>query len=251
MPSRIEREREFHNREYTEGIRAEGTDKFYSIQRFDRRLYSDLLTQSLDGGAQVLEYGCGPGSEAACFLAERGATVTGIDISQVAIAQASERAQREGVGDRCTFRVMDAENLEFESESFDLTFGSGILHHLDLDTAYSEVARTLKPGGRAVFYEPLGHNPAINLYRRRTPEFRTVDEHPLLMRDVRLAESYFRSVDYKCFHLLTLLAIPFRRARFFDGLLRGLSAADDRLLKLPLQRYAWTVLISLKDPLRR
>jgi hypothetical protein len=44
--------------------------------------------------------------------------------------------------------------------------------------------------------EPLGHNPLLNWYRARAPDLRTPDEHPLLARDLALAESCFDEVDY-------------------------------------------------------
>ena len=82
-------------------------------------------------------------------------------------------------------------------DSFDLVCGSGILHHLDLPAAMRELARVLRPSGRAVFMEPLGHNPAINAFRNRTPELRTPDEHPLLGKDLKLCRRYFGSVEVK------------------------------------------------------
>src|SRR3546814_4334755 len=54
-------------------------------------------------------------------------------------------------------------------------------------------SRVLRPGGRAVFIEPLGLNPAIELYRRFTPSARTPDEHPLLRRDFRRFDAAFGS----------------------------------------------------------
>jgi SAM-dependent methyltransferase len=48
--------------------------------------------------------------------------------------------------------VCDAENLPFDSGSFDIVFGHAVLHHIpDLDAAFREVLRVLKPGGRFVF----------------------------------------------------------------------------------------------------
>jgi len=44
--------------------------------------------------------------------------------------------------------------------------------------------------GSAIFIDPLGHNPAINMFRRSTPDLRTEDEHPLLLEDFRLAGRY-------------------------------------------------------------
>ncbi|WP_428491963.1 hypothetical protein [Rhodopila sp.] len=58
-------------------------------------------------------------------------------------------------------------------------FGIGIIHHLDTRQASREVARVLRPDGNAVFWEPMGTNPIIGLYRMLTPNARTVDEHPL------------------------------------------------------------------------
>ena len=46
----------------------------------------------------------------------------------------------------------DAEELPFEDASFDLVFGHAVLHHLpDLDRAFAEFRRVLRPGGRLFF----------------------------------------------------------------------------------------------------
>src|SRR3546814_2369311 len=108
-------------------------------------------------------------------------TATGIDISDVAIEKGRERARQKGFTN-VRLEAMNAEAMTFPDDSFDLVFGSGIIHHLDIDRAFGEIARVLRPGGRAVFIEPLGLNPAIGLYRRFTPSARTPDEHPLLRR---------------------------------------------------------------------
>ncbi|MFM7032339.1 MAG: class I SAM-dependent methyltransferase, partial [Bacteroidota bacterium] len=120
----------------------------------------------------------------------------GIDISDVAIAQSKAQAQAENL--EIDFRRMNAEILEFEDNTFDIIVGSAILHHLDLDKAYKELHRCLKPGGKAVFIEPTGHNPLLNWYRKLTPQLRTVDEKPMRRKDFRKAASYFSevTVDY-------------------------------------------------------
>ena len=99
------------------------------------------------------------------FMATNGAArVVGIDISDVAIEKARGASRAAGI-ENAEYRRMNAEFLEFDDNSFDLICGTAILHHLDLTRAYSELARVLKPGGLAVFMEPLGHNPLINVYR--------------------------------------------------------------------------------------
>jgi len=247
MTTRQEREREFHDRAFGEGTRR-SADRFYSIERQSKEFYLDQLSRRCQD-EEVLEYGCGPGS-AAFFLAEHGARVTGIDISPVAIETATEESVARGLDDRLRFEVMDAEQLRFDNDSFGLVCGTGILHHLDLDRAYPEIARVLRPGGHAIFVEPLGHNPAINLYRRRTPSLRTEDEHPLLVADLERASRHFGHVDPRFFHLFTLLAVPMRNRSRFDDIVALLGRFDDALFRLvpPSRRHAWLVALILGEP---
>jgi SAM-dependent methyltransferase len=241
-----EREREFHNRAFADGSR-DRVSGFYVVDGSSNAYYERFLEEH-GAGRRVLEYGCGPGSFA-FFLAERGAEVTGIDISEVAIEQAAARARKERLRG-CDFRVMNAEALAFPDGAFDLICGTGILHHLDLDRAGAEIARTLKPSGAAIFVEPLGHNPIINLYRRLTPRLRTDDEHPLKVGDLRALERRFGRVEARFFHLSSLLAVPLHRRPGFALALAGLEALDRALFRLvpPLQRFAWMVVLALGDP---
>jgi SAM-dependent methyltransferase len=198
-------------------------------------------------GKRVLEYGCGSGAYA-LFIAKCGAEqVFGIDLSPVRIAQAEENAARTGL-ENTAFQVMDAEAMTFESEYFDFVFGGAILHHLQLDKALSEVARVMKPGGDAMFVEPMGYNPAINLFRTLTPRHRVEDEHPFKRRDLRLINTTFQQVNHRFFHLFTLLAVPFRKTRQFPWLLDRLSAIDRGLFeKIPVMGLlAWQVIITAK-----
>jgi SAM-dependent methyltransferase len=51
-----------------------------------------------------------------------------------------------------TTAVTEAEVLPFEDESFDLVFGHAVLHHIpDLDQAFAEFRRVLRPGGMIAF----------------------------------------------------------------------------------------------------
>ncbi len=247
MDDRIQKERRFHNQRLR-GPAERAADKYYSITRASMDRYLTALSRDARG-KRVLEYGCGPGSYA-FHLARRGARVTGIDISEVAIRRAKEKAAREVPGD-VTFRVMNAEALEFADDSFDVICGKAILHHLDLGRCYSELARTLKPDGRACFIEPMGHNPLINMYRRLTPGLRTEDEHPLVMPDLALARRYFGLVETEFFHLSSILAVPFRGGRVFSYVLGGLETVDRLLFAVVpfAKRLGWTCVMSLGEPL--
>lgn len=222
--------------------------KYYSINASGERAYRESLMEAAAGGAKVLEYGCGQGS-AAFDLAAAGNDVVGIDISPVAIAQAGGEASRLGVADTARFLVMDAERLSFGGDSFDVVCGSGILHHLDVAAAAAEVARVLRPDGTAIFMEPMGHNPIINAYRRRTPDLRTPDEHPLLRSDLRQLENSFGTVEARFATLTALMAVPLSGRRGFGTALRALDRVDGRLLSIPrLAPYAWCCILLLRRP---
>lgn len=144
-------------------------------------------------GMHILDFGCGKGDSAFKFL-QAGASVIGIDISQNYIEEANRHAKELGFDpDSYEFRVMDAHNLEFESDHFDVVYGKGILHHLDLPVSLSEINRVLKVGGRAIFLEPLAGNPLLKLLRWLTPSARTEDERPLSGKDLRAIEKSWRN----------------------------------------------------------
>ena len=240
---RYEREKDFHDSTPTE--RWQAVSKFYDVAEPSLAAHRSLVFGECRG-RRVLDYGCGEG-ETALMLAEHGAFVTGIDISGRRIEKA--RAASAGLDD-VSFHVMNAEQLTFDDGSFDLVCGTSILHHLDLDRALGEIARTLGPEGKAIFLEPLGHNPFIKLYRRLTPGFRTDDEHPLLMGDFEIFDRHFGSVKTSFFHLTSLASVVAHRTRFFAPVSRALEGVDGFLFsRLPLtKRYAWIVVLVLTRP---
>jgi SAM-dependent methyltransferase len=242
-PDRLTRERDFHDEAFATGTRG-GTAKYYATARRGIDFYEQRVLTGV-GGRAVLEYGCGTGS-LAFRLAEAGDHVTGIDISPVAIEIASADASRRHLPD-AHFQVMDAEHLEFADSSLDLICGSGILHHLDLDRAGAEIRRVLRPGGGLVLFEPLGHNPLINWYRRRTPQLRSADEHPLRMRGLRPFLSGFSGVDLHFFHFTSIgTALLVERAGFTVAL-KAADAIDRLLLAIPpMRRFAWIVVLDLR-----
>ena len=241
--SRLKRERDYHDARYEEETRT-SAGKYYEVDA-SQRVYRGHLA-SVGSGDRVLEYGCGVGS-AAFDLAAAGAVVTGIDISPVAISKANAEAVERGV-ETVRFVEMDAEALHIDDASVDVVCGSGILHHLDLDRATAEIQRVLRPGGWAVFKEPLGANPLINLYRRLTPGMRTPDEHPLVDHDFDRMEQRFDSVDVECFNLVALAGVPFRRLPGGRRIVEVLHAADRWIFARvpPLRRWAWIAVIRLQ-----
>jgi ubiquinone/menaquinone biosynthesis C-methylase UbiE len=220
--------------------------KYYRVSDATHSLYREVVADHCRG-RRLLEYGCGTGDDS-LFWAQSGARVTGIDISSEAIKKARENARREGA--TIAYHVMDAEDLRFEDDSFDVVVGNGILHHLNPDTSLRELSRILRRNGHAIFIEPMGHNALINLYRRRTPALRTEDEHPLRMEDLQLARRYFHDVDATFFNLFTLLAVPFRNLPGFNVLVNLLNVVDRMAFQIfPFtKKYAWMVVLHASKP---
>ncbi len=162
-------------------------------------------------GKSVLDYGCGHGM-ASVVLGRCGAAVTGFDLSAGYVAEARQRARANNVPAR--FLQADAERLPFDDASFDVVWGCAILHHLDLSVAARELRRVLRPQGLAVFCEPWGENPILEIARRRLPypgKDRTPDERPLRLRDLEAFRRVFRSVQVEGYQFLGMLRRALRR----------------------------------------
>jgi SAM-dependent methyltransferase len=237
----LESERAFHNQRFREEDNRSAQLKYYwAIEAGAERYWSWVKT--LAPGADILEYGCATG-ERSNELSTIARSIDGIDISDVAISRANARFGSKAA----RFHVMDAMNTTFSDGQFDLIFGSGIIHHLDVERCVKELSRVLRPSGHAVFWEPLGLNPMINLYRWMTPNARTPDEHPLLPKDFAVMHKYFPHVDVEFFGLTSLLAMPFRTAAFGKSLRNTLAALDKGMLSIPgLRMFAWYSLLIMR-----
>ena len=235
---RAARERDFHNEMYAaEGSRADQAKYYWAVSdgaEDYQRTYQDLAR-----GRDVLEYGCGD-SRSFLTLAPIVRSLEAIDISDTVI----QRLKSENIHDNVSLQVMDAMNMTFPDNSFDLVFGSGIIHHLETDAAVREVSRVLRPDGRAVFWEPLGLNPLINVYRRLTPQARTPDEHPLVPRDFALMAEHLNLLEVRHYGLSTLAAVPLRNRKPGKAILKLGRQVDKALLGLPgIRQLAWYVLV--------
>jgi ubiquinone/menaquinone biosynthesis C-methylase UbiE len=126
----------------------------------------ELLSSELNG-KRVLDYCCGRG-ELGVYLAQKGAKVSGFDISDKAIEIARNNAQINNI--EIDFQVMDAEDLRYLDNSFDFVIGFEALHHvLIFPKVPSELSRILKVGGKAIFAENWGgSNPLYQFWRDKT-----------------------------------------------------------------------------------
>lgn len=109
----------------------------------------------LGPGDAALDVCCGTG-DLALELAGRvapGGHVVGCDFSEPMLDLAREKAAERGVAG-ARFEWADALELPYDGERFDaVTVGFGVRNLADLDRGLREMARVLKPGGRAVILE--------------------------------------------------------------------------------------------------
>jgi len=254
--SRKDLEKQFHDeREELRIKSSQDHDAFYSNRRFYKtatrsKNYLDKWLKTNVQGKKVLDYCCGIGNTA-IQAATYGADVIGIDISGVSIETCKARAVETNLQDRTDFYVMDAENTDFDNDTFDVIICNGVLHHLELQSAYRELARVLKPDGKIICIEALANNPIIHWYRRRTPDLRTEweVEHILTTKRINLARDSFGNTEIKYFHLASIAAIPMVGKPGFGVVLSVMNTIDDVLLSLPgIRRFAWQAIFVLSDP---
>jgi ubiquinone/menaquinone biosynthesis C-methylase UbiE len=182
-------------------------------------------------GRTVLDYGCGNG-ENSLPLVSRGARVVGLDVSEDLLMLARQRLALHGLADRATFLAASAHDLPLPDSSVDAVMGIAILHHLDLALAAREVHRVLKPGGIAIFQEPVRNSRVLKTIRAMIP-YRSEEvsdyERPLTDSELQQFASRFRSYHSRAFSL------PFiNLAQVVPALSRhimGLYKVDGALLK--------------------
>jgi hypothetical protein len=134
------------------------------IQAIERRASADVIDEFLSlQGATVVDVGCG-GGWLTRLMTERGAHVTGIEVSprQLALARATKP-----VGDEHYIQG-SAEELPLPNRSVDIVVFFNSLHHVDpkvLPNALREAARVLKHGGVLYVSEPLAEGDYFELMK--------------------------------------------------------------------------------------
>ena len=202
-------------------------------------------------GLCILDLGCGFGDKSV-LMAKQGALVFGIDISENYISSAKETAVNSNVEEKCDFEVMDAHAMDFEDNKFDLVIGRGIIHHLDLPVSLLEIKRVLKPGGSAMFVEPLNANPLLKIFRFITPSARTVDEQPLDINDLKWIQQNFEvhSTYYGLLAAPMAMITSIVLRPFPNNPLLRLADYGERILNKAkwLQPFNQYVFLNLKKP---
>ena len=197
----LKREKKFHD-QWASTIKVDGIDVniFFegSTAPENRFILSQLGNLK---GKYLLDVGCGAG-ESSVYFASKGAKCIAGDFSPSMVETAENLANKYGV--EIEGKVINAMEIDFDDNTFDIVYAANILHHVDPSIALREIHRVLKPGGLACMWDPLKHNPLIKVYRIIATNVRTVDEHPLDIKFVDEVEKIFSEVNYDTFWLATL-----------------------------------------------
>jgi MPBQ/MSBQ methyltransferase len=109
----------------------------------------------VSAGQRLLDVGCGIGGPAR-LAAERGAEVTGVDLTEDFVTAASELTARVGLAERATFVTAPGETLPLEDASFDVALMVHVgMNVPDKQAVFTEVHRVLRPGARFGVYEQV------------------------------------------------------------------------------------------------
>lgn len=112
---------------------------------------SPFTLARIESGNSVLDLGSGFGVDAFLAAEKVGPSghVVGIDLSEEEVKKASTRAEERNLNGRCKFLKADMEHLPFEDNSFDIVISNGGFCLVpDKKSAFKEILRVLKPGGR-------------------------------------------------------------------------------------------------------
>lgn len=145
------------------------------------------------GDEQVLDVGCGRGLIlVGAALRLTTGTAVGVDIWQSEDLSGNrddvplKNAALEGVAERVTVQTADMRRMPFADNSFDVVLSRAAIHNLysstDRETAIREIARVLRPGGRAVIADIRHHREYMKTFKDAG------------CRDVRLLDSKLMSV---------------------------------------------------------
>lgn len=208
----------------------------------------------LCAGKDMLDYGCGMGIYSFFPLQKGARKVVGIDLSEKSLEVAKARAGRSGYSKQTEFLTMDCEKTSFPDSSFDIIFDSGTLYALDKEKAIAEICRILKKDGVFIAIETLGHNPLTN-FKRRINSMRGLRTewavHNIVkMENLKMFSHYFETSEFRFFHIISWLALPFLGLPGGKILLGLLENLDRFLLLFPFfKKFAFKTVFILSHPI--
>ncbi len=204
------------------------------MELMHRKLY-EFAAQYVEG-KRVLDVGCGEGY-GSVLLAQKAASLVGVDISEEAVAHAAAKYSLENV----EFRSMPAERLSLPDGSFDILVCLEVIEHArDYIAAMEELRRVLKAEGTLILSTP---NKNVTSPRRPRP-LNIYHLHEFTIREARdLLRRYFSKVEFFS------QKDPFERSRKIVWKVMSLDFACLRKLfpRFAKDRVKWRIRESLGE----
>ena len=141
----------FNNLNSSEKALYDTVGKTYDSTRCADPEITKFLIKNLDAqvNGKYIDVCCGSGNYTTAIF-NQGVDLSGIDISEVMLEKA--RAKNKNIN----WLKGDAHKLPFEDSSFDGALCINAIHHLgDLNSAFKEIFRILKPGGKLVIFTTM------------------------------------------------------------------------------------------------
>ena len=146
------------NREWSESSANYDSIIFDELNSFRPAVWQKQILSHFppDRELEILDIGCGPGFFS-IILSQMGHHVTGIDAAEGMLEKARGNVAR--VGAKASILQMDANDLDFPDNTFDLIVSRNVTHTLlDHTIAYREWKRVLKDGGLLLIYDANWHH---------------------------------------------------------------------------------------------
>ena len=134
----------------------------------------NTINKHAKNGAKILEVGVGTGLSLPLYREDL--SVTGIDISQEMLKKAEILSKSGKVKAKIDLKVMDAENLEFEDNTFDFVAALYVASVVsDIDKFISEICRVCRPDAHIIFVNHFSSsNKAMQLIENKIAKFQSV-----------------------------------------------------------------------------
>jgi SAM-dependent methyltransferase len=174
-----------------------------------------LEAAGLKPGDHVLDIAAGTGDQSllAARIVGPSGSILATDISADMLTIATQVVQQEGLTNTISTRVMDAQQLDFEADTFDAVIcrlGLMLLPHPQ--QALSEIHRVLQPGGKlaALVWSSPQHNPLWSLPLGMLSQYASgaaaPGPNPFALSDPSVFERDLRAAG---FHMVSTQALPF------------------------------------------
>ena len=170
-------------------------DRYYDFLKIiNEDVFSKL---SSFGKKKILVVGLGDTKDK-CYFNRIGGEVTSIDISLKGLKKLKEFQKIQ----------MDANEMGFKKDSFDVVFLRTVMLHLDHKKVLVEIKRVLRKGGKFFWVEPMQDNIFLWIYRFIVSPGKLTTVDYLTYKEIQSYRFFFRHLWHREYYLFTVLLIP-------------------------------------------